>query len=191
LAITKARKDELVTQYTELIGNSRAIFLAEYKGMTVKRMELLRDEVVKAEGSFHITKNTLLKIALEHNDQPVPEEILKGQIATGFAHNEVPTLAKALVDFAKTEEHMVIKGAILSGRVLSAEEVDALAKLPPLDVLRAQLIGLISTPATNLVSVVANGVRQVINVIDAYAKSEDTAETAAEPAEALEAAAAA
>ncbi len=188
MAITKARKEELVEQYTELIGKSRAVFMAEYKGMTVKRMELLRDEVVKADGSFHITKNTLLKIALEQNDQPVPEELLKGQIATGFAHNEVPTLAKTLVDFAKTEEHMVIKGAILSGRILSAEEVDALAKLPSLDVLRAQLIGLINTPATNLVSVVANGVRQVINVIDAYAKSEDAPDEAEAPAEAVAAA---
>lgn len=183
MAITKARKDELVEQYTELIGNSKAIFMAEYKGMTVKKMELLREEVAKAEGNFHITKNTLFKIALEQTDQPVPEDILKGQIATGFALNEVPTMAKTLVDFAKTEEKMTIRGAILSGRILTAADVETLAKLPSIEVLRAQLIGLINAPATNLASVITNGVRQVINVIDAYAKSEDVAEADAPPAE--------
>jgi large subunit ribosomal protein L10 len=184
LAITKARKDELVTQYTQLINESRAIFMAEYKGMSVKKMEALREEVVKAEGNFHITKNTLLKIALEQTDQPIPEEILKGQIATGFALNEVPTLAKALVDYAKTDENMTVKGAILSGRILTAAEVEALAKLPSLEQLRAQLIGIINTPATNLASVITNGVRQVINVIDAYAKSGETAEAGAAAEEA-------
>lgn len=182
MAITKARKDELVAQYTELINGSRAIFMAEYKGMSVKKMEKLREEVAKADGNFHITKNTLLKIALEQTDHPIPEEILKGQIATGFAMNEVPTLAKTLVDYAKTDENMTIRGAILSGRVLTAAEVEALAKLPSLEQLRAQLIGLINAPATNLASVITNGVRQVINVIDAYAKSGDTAEAAAEEA---------
>jgi len=178
LAISKARKDELVAQYTELINESRAIFMAEYKGMTVKKMEALRDEIAKAEGNFHITKNTLLKIALEQTNHPIPEEILKGQIATGFALSEVPTMAKTLVDFAKTDENMVVRGAILSGRILSAEDVEALAKLPSLEQLRAQLIGLINAPATNIASVITNGVRQVINVIDAYAKSEEAAEAA-------------
>lgn len=178
MAITKARKDELVAQYAELLSNSRAIFMTEYKGMNVKKMENLRSEVAKAEGTFHITKNTLLKIALEQADYPVPEEVLTGQIATGFAMNEVPTMAKTLVDFAKSDEHMVIRGAILSGRVLTVEEVEALAKLPSLDQLRAQLIGLLNAPATNIASVITNGVRQVINVIDAYAKSEEAAEAA-------------
>jgi large subunit ribosomal protein L10 len=188
LAITKARKDELVQHYTELIEESQAIFMAEYKGMPVKKMELLREEVAKAEGNFHITKNTLLKIALEQTGQPIPEELLKGQIATGFALNEVPTLAKTLVDFAKTDENLTIRGAILSGRILSAAEVETLAKLPSLEQLRAQLIGVINAPATNLASVITNGVRQVINVIDAYAKSGDTPEAEAEAAPVEEAA---
>lgn len=178
MAISKARKDELVAQYTELINESRAIFMTEYKGMNVKKMENLRDEIAKADGRFHITKNTLLKIALEQTDHPVPEEILKGQIATGFALSEVPSMAKTLVDFAKSDENMVVRGAILSGRILSVDEVEALAKLPSLEQLRAQLIGLINAPATNIASVITNGVRQVINVIDAYAKSEEAAEAA-------------
>lgn len=87
-------------------------------------------------------------------------------------------MAKTLVDFAKTDDKLIVRGAILSGRILSSADVEALAKLPSLDVLRGQLIGLINAPATNIASVITNGVRQVINVIDAYAKSEEAAEAA-------------
>ena len=178
MAISKARKDELVAQYSKLIEGSDGIFIAEYTGMNVKTMEALREEVDKAEGAFHITKNTLLKIALEQADQPILEEMLQGQIATGFALNEAPTLAKAMVKFAESADALVLKGGIFSGRVLSVDEVEALAKMPSLDQLRGQLIGIINAPAQNIVSVVTNGVRQVINVIDAYAKSEEAADAA-------------
>jgi large subunit ribosomal protein L10 len=178
LAISKARKDELVAQYAKLIEASDGIFIAEYKGMNVKSMERLREDVDKADGAFHITKNTLLKIALEQTNQPEVDDLLQGQIATGFALNEVPTLAKTMVKFADNENRLVIKGGIFSGRVLTVDEVEALAKMPSLDEVRGQLIGLLNAPAQNIVSVVTNGVRQVINVIDAYAKSEEAAEAA-------------
>lgn len=179
MAISKARKDELVAQYSKLIEASDGIFIADYTGMKVKNMEVLRDEINKVDGAFHITKNTLLKIALEQTDQPILEEMLKGQIAAGFALNEAPTLAKTMVKFADgADSRLVIKGGIFSGRVLTASEVQALAKMPSLDQLRGQLIGIINAPAQNIVSVVTNGVRQVINVIDAYSKSEEAADAA-------------
>ena len=178
MAISKARKDELVAQYSKLIEDSDGIFIAEYTGMNVKSMEVLREDIDKAEGAFHITKNTLLKIALEQTDQPVPEDLLQGQVATGFALSEAPTLAKAMVKFAEDEDNLVIKGGIFSGRILTVDEVEALAKMPSLDQLRGQLVGLLNAPAQNIVSVVTNGVRQVVNVIDAYAKSEEAAEAA-------------
>ena len=178
MAISKARKDELVAQYAQLLEDSDGIFIAEYKGMNVKSMEALREDIDKAEGAFHITKNTLLKVALEQANQPELDDLLLGQIATGFALDEAPTLAKAMVKFADNEDSLVIKGGIFSGRVLTVDEVEALAKMPSLDQLRGQLIGLINAPAQNIVSVVANGVRQVVNVIDAYAKSEEAADAA-------------
>lgn len=178
MAISKERKEELVAQYSQLIEDSDGIFLTEYKGLNVKKMEVLRGNVAEAEGAFHITKNTLLKIALEKTNQPVPEDVLQGQLATGFALNEAPTLAKAMVTFADKEDSLVIKGGIFSGQWLSVEEVEALAKMPSLDQLRGQLIGLLNAPAQSIVSVVTNGVRQVVNVIDAYAKSEEAAEAA-------------
>jgi large subunit ribosomal protein L10 len=178
LAISKARKDELVAQYIDLLNNSRAVFIAEYTGLNVKDINQLRQEVRKAEGAFHVTKNTLLRYALEQTDRPVPEALLIGQVATGFALNEAPTLAKALTDFAKDKENLVIKGAILGSNILTAEQVSELAKLPSRDELRAQIIGMIGAPAQNIASVIVGGVRQVVNVIDAYAKKDGEGEAA-------------
>jgi large subunit ribosomal protein L10 len=179
LAITKTRKEELLAQYDELIQNSRAIFLAEYSGMNVKRMNALRDRVYDADGTLHVTKNTLFKIALEKSNKKVPAKFLEGQLATGFALKEAPTLAKVLVDFAKEEEKVTLRGGFLGNEFVSAQQIEALAKLPSLDQLRAQLVGVISAPARNVASVVASGVRQVVNVVDAYAKKEEGAAEAA------------
>ena len=179
MAISKARKDELVAQYLELIDQSNAIFMTEYSGMSVKGMEALRSVVREADGRLHVTKKTVLKYALEKSGQPVPVELMEGQIASGFAMDEVPTLAKALVEFAKKEEALTLKGGIFNDAVLSLDQVKALADLPSLPELRAQLLGLINMPAQNIVSVVTNGIRQVVNVIDAYAKSEESAAEAA------------
>lgn len=179
MAISRTRKEELVAQYEELLAKSSAIFLAEYGGMSVKAMENLRIEVDKAEGAFHVTKNTLLQHALEEADISFPEDFLNGQLATGFALAEAPTLAKALVDFASKQDTLKIKGGFLGNRFLTSTEVEALAKLPSLEHLRAQLLGILNAPAQNLAGVVASGVRQVINVVDAYAKSESESAEAA------------
>jgi large subunit ribosomal protein L10 len=178
LAISKARKDELVAQYKELVEQSRAIFLTEYTGMSVKGMEALRKEVRTANGAFYVTKNTLLQTALQQADMPAPADLLIGQTATGFALEEVPAMAKALVDYADKEDAFVLKGGILGDDLLSVEQIEALANLPSLDQLRAQIVGLINAPAQGIVSLVTNGVRQIVNVVDAYAKSEDAPEAA-------------
>ncbi len=178
MAISKKRKDSLVKQYSDLVDKSRAIFVADYSGMSVKSMEGLRKEVREANGVIQVTKNTLLGIALTQVNKPAPDDLLTGQLATGFALSEAPTLAKTLVDFAEKEDNFSIKGGILGNDILSVEQVEALAKLPTLDQLRGQIIGLINAPAQNIVSAVTNGVRQVVNVVDAYAKSEDVAEAA-------------
>lgn len=175
MAISKARKEELVAQYTDLLDKSSALFITDYSGMSVQALESLRSDVREADGALFVTKNTLLRIALEQAGRPIPEELLNGQIATGFALGEAPTMAKALKDFAKKSDHLEMKGGLFGEEILTPEQVDALADMPSLDELRAQLVGLISGPARNVASVVASGVRQVVNVLDAYAKQEEEA----------------
>lgn len=174
MAISRARKEELVQQYMELIDESQAIFIAEYGGMNVKSLEGLRLKAREANGAVFVTKNTLLAHALREKNRPVPEEMLVGQVAAGFATGEVPTLAKVLTEYAKGEANLKIKGGILDQNILSSAQVAALADLPPLDHLRAQIIGLINAPAQNIAGVIAGGVRQIVNVLDAYANKADS-----------------
>lgn len=182
MAISKARKEELVEQYVELLQRSEAVFLAEYTGMDVKTMNGLRDKVYEVNGTLHVTKNTLLRHALQESNMAAPEQLLKGQVTTGFALGNVSGLAKAFVDFAKENDKMKIRGGVLGNRALTPADVEALAKLPPLEQLRGQLIGMISAPARNVVSALANGVRQVVNVLDAYANKSTEEQTEAQPA---------
>ena len=178
MAISKARKDELVAQYIELINESNAIFVTDYTGLSVSDLEALREKVREVDGAFYVTKNRLLRVAMEQTNTPVPEELLIGQVAAGFAMSDAPPLAKTLVDYAKKEEKLIIKGVVFDGDVLAADGVKALASLPTLPEVQSQLVGIISAPARNLAAVIAGGVRQVINVVDAYAKSEEPAEAA-------------
>ena len=178
MAISRKRKEELVAQYTDLLQESKGIFLTEYSGVSVQQLESLRAEVRKVDGAFHITKNTLLLLALQEMGRPIPEDLLMGQTAAGFAMGELPSLAKALVDFADEQDAFSIKGGLMDGQFLTVEEIEALADLPSLDELRGQIIGMIGAPAQSLTATVASGVGQLVNVLDAYAKQEETAETA-------------
>ena len=155
MAINKERKEQLVAEYIELLNDSEAIFLTEYTGMDVKQMQQIRGEVRKVEGAYHVTKNTLLLHALQQVGKPAPSEELTGQLATGFATKEAPTVAKTLVDFANDEETFSIRGGILGEEWISTQQVEALAKLPTMDELRGQILGLIQAPARNIASTVA------------------------------------
>ncbi len=173
MAISKQKKDELVAKYRDYIDQSEALILTEYKGLDVKDMEELRSKIREADAALYVTKNTLLKLALEESGTSVPDELLTGQVATGFAFGEAPALAKVLVDYAKGKEELLIKGGVMHNEMLSDQQIVALAKLPSLDELRAQILGLVNAPARNIASTLASGVRQVVNVVDAYSKKEE------------------
>jgi len=119
LAISKERKDELVSEYKELLQQSSAIFLTQYGGLTVKELEALRIKIGDVNGRINVTKNTLLRIALEETDRVPPQELLNGQVATSFALGEATALAKVLVDQAKTNDKLKIVGGMLGARRLT------------------------------------------------------------------------
>ena len=104
MAINKERKQRLVDQYTELLKQSEAVFLTEYTGLDVKQMQNLRAEVRKADGRYLVTKNTLLHLAIEESGKPVPEDLLVGQVGSGFAMSEAPAVAKAAMDSGVARE---------------------------------------------------------------------------------------
>lgn len=170
MAITRQKKEELVQQYVEQLKGSDAIIITGYRGLTVTQLQELRNKIREAEGAFTVVKNTLAERALAEVGLAVPDEMLTGPIGIGFCRQNVPGVAKTISDFAKANELLIIKGGLMSGRVIDEAAVKSLASLPSIDVLRAQLLGLINTPASQLAGVLAGGVRQLVNVFNAYAE---------------------
>ncbi len=179
LAISKERKTELLKEYAELIQKSQGMILVEYRGLNMKGMDPLRSKVREAAGELHVVKNTLAQKALKDAGRAAPVELFTQTTAIGFAFTDVAGVAKALTTFARDNEFVKVKGALLGGQVLSNKDVSALAELPALPVVRGQLLGLLSAPAARLTGVVAGGVRNIMNVVKAYSEKEPAAAEAA------------
>lgn len=177
MAITRERKEELIAQYREWTGRSQAQLVAEYTGMSVKDMDALRAKVREVGGEFHIMKNTLGNLAFREAGIS-SGELLEGSTAVCFAFTDAPALAKAITEFARNSQTFKIKGGFLDKKLLTAEGVKALADMPPLPVMRAQLLGVISAPASKLVRTLAEPGRSVAAVVRAYAER-DSAPAAA------------
>jgi large subunit ribosomal protein L10 len=178
LAISKERKHEVVAQYGEWANRSQALILTEYKGMTMQQLDELRRKVRELGGEFHIVKNTLASLAFKEQGLPVPEGFFEGTTAVGIAFSEAAAMAKVMTEFTRTTEFIKVKGGYLGKLPLTAQDVKALADLPPLPVIRAQLLGTILTPASQLARVLAEPARRVASVLKAYADKEGAPEAA-------------
>jgi large subunit ribosomal protein L10 len=169
LALSKERKSEVVTQYETWLKESEAVVFTEYTGLTMPQIDELRAEIRKAGGEFHVIKNTLGKRAFEAVGLETPEEYFAGSTAIGIAFEDPPGIAKIIKDFGKLHEVVQIKGGYMGKQLMSAEELKALAELPPLPVVRGQLLGVISAPAAKLVRTIAEPGRSLAQVIKAHA----------------------
>jgi large subunit ribosomal protein L10 len=178
LAISKQRKEDLVAQYVEWANRSQALIVTGYSGLSMKQIDDLRNKVREAGGEFHVVKNTLGKVAFEEAGMSVPEKLLEGSTAVTFAFKDAPAMAKVISDFARTSEFVKVKGGYLDKRAISASQVQSLADLPPLPVMRAQLLGVISAPASKLVRTLAEPARSMAAVIKSYAEKDAVAPAA-------------
>jgi large subunit ribosomal protein L10 len=172
LAITKERKNELIAHYSEWVSRSKALVLTQYAGLTMKDIDNLRAKVRDNGGEFHIIKNTLAKLAFEQAGFKVPEGQLEGSTAIVFAFTDAPAMAKVVMEYARTSEYLKVKGGFLEKQALTSEGVKALAELPPLPVVRAQLLGTLLAPAGKLVRTLAEPGRMIAAVIKAHAEPE-------------------
>ena len=178
MAISKEKKQELVANYKELLGGSSALIMTSYSGVPVKQLESVRRKIRDLGGEFHIVKNTLFSIVMNEAGISLPEETYIGTTAIGFATEEVPGVAKAIVDLARDVESVMVKGGLIDNVVYDATQITMLADLPPLPVLRGQLLSVLQAPASRIGMTLAGSVRQLVNIASAYAESEDTNATA-------------
>ena len=185
MAISRERKDQMLTQYRQQMADSSGILMADYSALTVAQMESLRRAVREQEGQVFVVKNTLFKKVLEEQGLTISDELLTGATIAAFCHGDVPPVAKAIRAYIKSIDtgKFEVKGGVMEGELLSAEQAKAAADLPTRDEALAMVLRTINAPATQTAGVVASGVRQILNVVNAYdTKSEEEGGTPAEAA---------
>jgi large subunit ribosomal protein L10 len=192
----KADKELVVAELTERLRTSETLLVADYRGLTMPQIDTLRTRLLESGARFSVVKNTLGRRAAEAAGSEALLTLLEGPSAIAFleADGDMVAAAKALADMARESKILAIKGGVLQGRAMTAEEVESLAKLPPLEVLQGQVLAAIIAPVTALLGLVSAPVQNLIGLIDARIEQleagGDTSASAAEAPAAEEAASA-
>ena len=152
----RSRKAAVVEEVRDRIANTEALVLTEYRGLDVPALAELRQALRAVGGEYKVYKNTLVRLAVNELNLDL-EEHLVGPTALAFVSEkpdgtkgDAAAVAKALDEFSKSNDSLVVKGGLLEGNLLSAEQIKALAKLPPREVLLAQIAGALAAPLQQL-----------------------------------------
>ncbi|BBC81653.1 50S ribosomal protein L10 [Acetobacter orientalis] len=168
--MNRTEKRDFIASLAAVFAETSMVVVTRNDGLTVADVTDLRRKVRAAGATYKVAKNRLATLALDGTQFDGIKPLLKGPTALAWAEDPV-AVAKVVVEFAKTNDKLVLLGGSLGSQVLSADGVKALAELPSLDTLRAQLVGLISTPATRIAGVTQAPAAQLARVFGAYAKT--------------------
>lgn len=169
MAISKETRAKVLQNYREILSNAQGLVITEYRGMGMKNLNAIRGALRPKGGQYTITKNTLFTIALRETGLAVPEDLLVGPTAVVIAYNDLSGITKAILDYKKTDELLVLKGAIMGETVFRGEtQLEALSTMPSLPDARASLIGLLQTPAVRIVSLLGQPASELAMVLKAY-----------------------
>ncbi len=168
----RTEKREFVSLLADVFAATSMVVVTQNKGLTVAEVTDLRRKMRAAGANFKVAKNRLAVLALDGTKFDGISPLLKGPTALAWAHDPV-AVAKVAVEFAKTNEKLVVLGGALGKQTLNADGIKALAQLPSLDTLRAGLVGMISTPATRIAGVLQAPGGQLARVFAAYAKRDE------------------
>lgn len=174
------RKTSKITDLQELLGGSALAILTEYRGLKVSELTRLRNDLRPKGTEYHVAKNTLLLRAANQLGYTGLDEALAGPTAVAFIKEDLSGGAKAVLDFARANKTIVVKSGILGGKLLSSDELEAITKLKSKNELVANMLGSLLAPPRNLVNVLSQTTRGLVNVLDAYRKKlEEGSESAA------------
>ena len=187
----KQEKERVVADLVERLRASDTLIVADYRGLTMPEIDGVRTEVLKHGARFTVVKNTLTKRAAEEAGVPELVEFLDGPTAIAFVGDgDMVGVAKALNDTARQTKILTIRGGILEGKTMTAEQVRELASLPPADVLRGQVLGAIVAPLNAIAALINAPLQNFVGLIDARieqlggeAAEEEAAPEAVAPAE--------
>ena len=181
----KQDKEKIVADLTERLRTSETLLVADYRGLTMPQIDTLRSRLLESGARFTVVKNTLTRRAAEAAGAEALLALLEGPSAIAFleAEGDMVAAAKALADSARETKVLAIRGGIMQGRTVTAAEIETLATLPPLDVLRGQVLGAVIAPLTTFVALLNAPLQNLIGLIDARIEQLGGAPEAPAPAE--------
>jgi large subunit ribosomal protein L10 len=183
--VQKEDKERVVDELTEKLRNSDTMIVADYRGLTMPQIDALRGKLLESGAKFSVVKNTLTRRAAEAAGADALLALLEGPSAIAFVETDgdAVAVAKALADSARDTKILEIRGGVMQGRVISGSDVEELAKLPPLDVLRGQVIGAILAPLNAIAGLVNAPLQNLYGLIDARIEQlQEQGDTSAEAA---------
>ena len=171
-------KYEHVEALRKKLSVTKAVFIAEYRGMTVAQSTRLRALVRAVGGEMKVAKNTLLEVAMkEENMVALPETLITGPNVYTFAYDDPSSVAKVLRDFSKekTNKAFVLKGGVLGNSILSVSAFEALADMPPREIVLGQVVRTIAAPISGFLNVLNGPVRGLLNALNAIKEKKEAA----------------
>jgi large subunit ribosomal protein L10 len=181
----KSEKERVVAELTDRLKSAETLIVADYRGLTVTQIGELRGKLLEHGARFSVVKNSLTKRAAESAGVEPLLALLEGPTAIAFLETggDPVAVAKALDEAVRTES-ITLKGGLLEGAEIGADDIKQLAKLPPAEMLRAQLVGAVAGPVTAIVGLFAAPMRELVGVIDARIRQlEEQGESAEPPAD--------
>jgi large subunit ribosomal protein L10 len=165
----KQQKEQIVAELTERLRSSDTLIVADYRGLTMPQVDALRTELLNHGARFQVVKNTLTRRAAEAAGADHLLALLEGPTAIAFLDSEGDpvAVAKALRAAARETQVIEVRGGVLEGRTMSADEVGTLATLPSLDVLRGQVLGAVTAPLMTILGLFNAPLQNLVGLIDA------------------------
>jgi len=167
--VDRQEKERQVAELTERLRTSETLIVADYRGLTMPQIDQLRSKLLEQGARFTVVKNTLTRRAAEEAGADAVLALLEGPTAIAFLESEGDpvAVAKALQDAARETQVLAVRGGVLEGKAITSEDVAELAKLPPAEVLRSQVLGAITAPLTTIVGLFTAPLRDLVGLIDA------------------------
>jgi large subunit ribosomal protein L10 len=174
----KDQKGTIVEGLAENLGRASIALISEYKGMTAAQSDDMRRRLRAVRGEFRVAKNTLMRRAIKDTRYEALGEKLGGPVGLILSYADPVELAKTVTSMRELGDKFKVRGGVLDGKALSAEEVQALAALPPREVIFAQLLGLLQAPATRLARLLNEPGSAMARLLDAISKRQGAGEVA-------------
>ncbi len=169
--MSREKKAEIVSELKEIIANCNVAVLTDYRGLSASELTDLRRKLREAGVEYRVVKNTLARFAAEGAGKDFLTDSFDGPVAIAFSYGDVAVPAKALLDYIKSSKSILsIKGGFLGDRLLSADDVTALSKLPQREVLLSQVLAGMQSPVVSLLNLLNSPLRGFMGLLQARIK---------------------